>query len=164
MVRRKEEEKFLNVDATMQGSLVFSDPVNLRINGKFEGSLKTRGNLIIGENARVTADIEGENIIISGFVKGKIKSTQLVGLTSTANVYGEIETPHFSVEEGAIFNGRCRMPSDKLSLSEVSNFLSVEEATIMEWVNTGKIPVEKEGGELFFDRKQVEAWIAQQNR
>jgi hypothetical protein len=32
----------------------------------------------------------------------------------------------------------------------------------MEWVNNGRIPVEKEGEKLFFDRKEVETWISQQ--
>ena len=45
------EEKFMDVNAAMQGKLVFSDPVNLRINGKFEGELNVRGNLIISKDA-----------------------------------------------------------------------------------------------------------------
>ena len=39
------EDKILDVDARMQGTVVFKDPVNLRINGSFEGKLDTRGNL-----------------------------------------------------------------------------------------------------------------------
>ena len=70
MVKRREDEKFLDVNAAMQGSLAFSDPVNLRINGKFEGNLTTRGNLIIGSNADVKADIVGENITVGGKSKG----------------------------------------------------------------------------------------------
>ncbi len=161
MVKRKEEEKILDVNATMQGTLVFSDPVNLRINGRFEGSLKTKGVLTIGNNATVLADIEGENIIVSGYVKGKIKANALVALTSSANVNADIDTPRMSVEEGAILNGKCKMRGEKLNLSELSNYLSIEEHKIMEWVNSGKIPVEKERDQLVFDRKEVEAWIGQ---
>ena len=53
MRRRREEEpkeKILDVDASMQGTLSFKDPVNLRINGKFEGKLQTKGSLTIGEH------------------------------------------------------------------------------------------------------------------
>jgi len=65
MARRKEEEeKFLDVSAAMQGSLAFSDPVNLRINGKFEGTLTTKGKLVVGRNADVKADIIGENVMV----------------------------------------------------------------------------------------------------
>ncbi|MFA6610525.1 MAG: polymer-forming cytoskeletal protein, partial [Candidatus Omnitrophota bacterium] len=62
--KRHEEEKILDVDAAMQGSLIFKDPVNLRINGRFEGLLNTKGNLMIGEAAAVNADITGDSIII----------------------------------------------------------------------------------------------------
>ena len=51
--REETMEKVLDVDATMQGTLTFRDPVNLRINGSFEGNLDTKGNLTIGENATV---------------------------------------------------------------------------------------------------------------
>ncbi len=50
-----EQKKILDVDASMQGSLTFRDPVNLRINGKFEGSLDTKGELTVGENAHIQA-------------------------------------------------------------------------------------------------------------
>ncbi|MCD6228181.1 MAG: polymer-forming cytoskeletal protein [Candidatus Omnitrophica bacterium] len=163
MVRRRDEEKVLDVNATMQGSLVFSDPVNLRINGKFEGTLKAKGNLIIGERATVFAEIEGENIVISGLVRGKIKSTQLVALSSTANVYADIHTPKISIEEGATFNGKCTMPGEKLSLEEVADFLSVDREKVIEWVNSGRIPAQKEGNGYIFDRREVELWV-EQNR
>jgi len=162
MARRKEtEEKILDVNAAMQGSLVFSDPVNLRINGRFEGSLKTKGTLTIGSKASVLADIDGENIIISGYVKGKIRATCLVALTSSADVNSDIEAPRISIEEEATFNGRCKMKGEKLNVSELSDYLSIDENKIMEWVNNGKIPVEKDNGRLLFDRKEVEAWVGQ---
>ncbi|HDN86074.1 MAG: hypothetical protein DRP68_05585 [Candidatus Omnitrophota bacterium] len=163
MVRRRDEERVLDVNATMQGSLVFSDPVNLRINGKFEGTLKAKGNLIIGERATVFAEIEGENIVISGLVRGKIKSTQLVALSSTANVYADIHTPKISIEEGATFNGKCTMTGEKLSLEEVADFLSVDREKVIEWVNSGRIPAQKEGNGYIFDRREVELWV-EQNR
>ncbi|MDD5194900.1 MAG: polymer-forming cytoskeletal protein [Candidatus Omnitrophica bacterium] len=160
MMKRREEEKVLDVNAAMQGSLAFADPVNLRINGKFNGTLNTKGSLIVGESAQVAADIIGENITVSGQVKGKIKATRSLALSSSAEVYADIETPSIAIEAGAIFNGRCTMPNEKMSISELSDFLSIEEAKIVEWVNSGKIPVEREGESLLFDRREVETWIS----
>jgi len=161
MLRKKEDEKILDINATMQGSLVFSEPVNLRINGKFEGTLNTKGNLMVGESAIVNADIIGEDMILGGRISGKITASRMVTLTSTAQVSGDIEVPKLVMEEGAIFNGKCKMPQGRLSLSELSDYLSVEEEKIMEWVGKGKIPVTKEGESLFFDRRSVEDWITQ---
>jgi len=161
MLRKKEDEKILDINATMQGSLAFSEPVNLRINGKFEGTLNTKGNLMVGENAVVNADIIGEDMILGGRISGKITASRMVTLTATAQVSGDIEVPKLVMEEGAIFNGKCKMPQGRLSLSELSDYLSVEEEKIMEWVGKGKIPVQKEGESLFFDRRNVEDWITQ---
>ena len=161
MMKKKVEEKILDVNAAMQGSLVFSDPVNLRINGKFEGNLTTKGNLIIGKSANVTADILGENITISGRVKGRIKASGMIAFTSSAEVYADIQAPTVSVEEGAVFNGQCKMLKGKMSLTELSQYLSVTEDKIKEWVSSGEIPAERTSDGLFFDHKEVEAWISQ---
>ncbi len=161
MARRREEEKVLDVNAAMQGSLVFSDPVNLRINGQFKGTLTTKGSLIIGRGADVTADIIGEDITISGNIKGNIRASRMLRLTAGACVTGNVEVSKISIEEGAIFNGQCKTLEGRISLEELSDFLSVEENKIVEWVDSGKIPVEKEGDKMLFDRKKVESWIAQ---
>ena len=160
MARQKDDDKILDVNAAMQGSLVFSDPVNLRINGKFEGTLNTKGRLTIGQAAEVKADVIGENITIGGNIKGNIKATEVVRLLSTAQVIGNIEVPKISIDEGAIFNGKCRTAEARISLEELSDYLSVEEKKIIEWVDGGKIPVEKEGNKLLFDRREVESWVA----
>ncbi len=160
MVKRKIDEKILDVNAAMQGSLVFSDPVNLRINGKFEGTLTTKGNLIVGQSAEIKADIVAEVLTIAGIVRGKIRATENLMLTSTAQVYGDITVPKIAIEEGAIFVGKCNMPEGKISLEELSEYLSIEESKITEWVDNGKIPVEREGDKLLFDFKEVEEWIA----
>lgn len=159
-MRKREEEKILDINATMQGNMIFSDPVNLRINGKFEGNLNTKGNLIIGDAAEVNAEIIGENIVIAGKVRGKIKATRMLALSSTADVFGDIETPKVAIEEGASFNGKCKMPHNKMVLGELSNYLSIGEEKIMEWVSSGRIPVEKDGDNLLFDHKEVETWIS----
>jgi len=49
------EDKTINIEAGMQGNLKFTGPVNLRLNGDFEGDLEARGVLIIGEKANVKA-------------------------------------------------------------------------------------------------------------
>lgn len=151
--------KILDVDATMQGTLSFSDPVNLRINGEFDGQLTTKGNLIIGQTAYVKAQIKGESVFVSGRVRGPIKADN-IKLSSTAEVYGDIQAAIVSIEEGAVFNGRCQMTGNKASLEEISDYLSVEKDKVIEWVDANKIPVEREGSKLWFDRKKVDQWMA----
>ncbi len=158
--KKKTEEKILDVDAAMQGTLTFKDPVNLRINGKFEGNLEVKGNLTIGQSALVFGDIVGENIIIGGRTKGRIIAKERLTLLPTAIVEGDIFPVKLNIAEGAILEGKCSMLQDFLSMEELSRYLEVELNLVTEWANSGKIPGIKEGNNWKFERKAVDAWVA----
>jgi len=158
--KKKLEEKTLDVDAAMQGTLSFKDPVNLRINGKFEGNLETRGNLTIGTTAVVNADILGDNVIIGGRVKGKITARERLTLLPQAVVEGHIYPAKLNVAEGALLQGQCTMLHDFLNAEELAKYLEVELNSIMEWANSGKVPGNKEGSDWKFERKAIDSWVA----
>ncbi|MBN2097710.1 MAG: polymer-forming cytoskeletal protein [Candidatus Omnitrophica bacterium] len=168
-----EEKKILDVDASMQGSMVFRDPVNLRINGKFEGTLDTKGSLTIGEKAEVQANIIGEDIIIAGKVLGNVTSSNSLALTATAHLEGDIRTPSLSIAQGAVFQGKCQMESRKdqrvssatmqqavMSVEELAKYLEVDSASVLDWAKNGRIPAQKEGSSWRFDRNKIDIWIA----
>jgi len=172
---RIEREKILDVDASMQGSLTFKDAVNLRINGSFEGSLDTKGNLTVGENAHVQADIVGENIVISGKVSGNVVASDSISLTGAAHLVGNIRTPKLSVNNGAILQGKCDMPTKEakeakvsrstikealMSVEELAKYLEVDSTSVLNWAKAGRIPAHSEGNSWKFDRAKVDAWIA----
>jgi excisionase family DNA binding protein len=158
--KKKLEEKTLDVDAAMQGSLSFKDPVNLRINGKFEGTLDTRGNLTIGSTAVISADIIGDNIIVGGRVKGKITARERLTLLPQAIVEGHIYPARLNVAEGAVLEGQCSMLHDFLNPEQLAKYLEVELNSIMEWANSGKVPANKEGNDWKFERKAIDSWVA----
>jgi len=173
MRRRQAEEpreKVLDVDASMQGTLTFKDPVNLKINGKFEGKLITRGNLAIGENATVHADINGESVVIAGRVNGNIYAQREIRIIPPGCVQGNIQTPVLVVAEGAVLEGHCNMREgserqnaglgNMLSIKEVARFLEVEEGVIHEWASSGKLPAEKEGEGWRFEKDKIEDWLS----
>ena len=166
--RDKNEKKILEVDASMQGTLMFKDPVNLRINGNFEGKLDTKGSLTIGENASIRADINGDEIIISGKITGNIFASDSLKVLSSAHIVGDIITPRLSVETGAIIHGKCQMltgaglKGNILNIEELARYLEVEVSNILEWANSGKIPAFKEGNDWKFERPKIEEWIAKE--
>lgn len=160
MAFKKGEEKIMDMDAAMQGTLSFKDPVSLRINGRFEGNLDTRGNLTISSSATVNAEIIGDNIIIGGRVRGRITAKERLTLLPTAVVEGEIYPVSLNVAEGAVFEGRCYMLHDFLSADELARYLEVDANSIMEWAATGKVPATREGDSWKFDRKTIDNWVA----
>ena len=105
------EDKTINIEAGMQGNLKFTGPVNLRLNGEFEGDLEARGVLIIGEKANVKAKtVKGDNITISGKVEGDVICSKRLELSASARVIGNVETPTLVIAEGALLKGDCQMP------------------------------------------------------
>ena len=174
MAKKKEafEEKILDVDASMQGTIAFKDPVNLRINGSFEGKLDTRGNLTIGENARVKATIKGDRIIIAGRVTGDVVASESVSVISPPVVEGNITTPLFSATEGSLIDGQISMknvrqegdaPEVHLTLKDVAQYLEVEARVVEEWARNKKIPARSENGDWIFQKSAIDRWIQEQN-
>ena len=158
--KKKSEEKTLEIDASMQGTMNFKDPVNLRINGKFDGNLDTRGSLTIGPSAQVTAVIFGDIIVIAGKVKGKVTARDKLVLLPTAVVEGEIFPGKLSILEGGVFDGKCTMLGEFLNIDELSRYLEVDTNSLNDWANQGKVPAAKEGNGWKFERKLIDSWIA----
>lgn len=160
MAKFRKEDRILDIDASMQGTLSFKDPVNLRINGMFEGKLMFRGILTIGKDATVKADITGENIFIEGIFNGKMESSGIISLRKEARVEAELFTSGLEIEEGAFFEGVIKMNKDMLSMDEISKFLNVDKDKVESWVKDGKIPyVQKEEG-VYFAKSKIEEWLA----
>jgi len=171
MRRRREEvekEKILDVDAAMQGTLTFKDAVNLRINGKFDGKLQTKGMLTIGAEAIVNADIDGEYITVAGKVNGNINAGNELNLVAPACVVGDVTVPVLSIAAGAILDGCCNMLKDEsskkapriLTIEEVAQFLEVDKRVVAEWAGAGKLPATKVGANWKFEKSKIEDWIA----
>lgn len=90
-----------------EGKLCFHGTV--RIGGTFRGEIYTPDTLIIGEGARVDAQIDAGTIIISGEVNGSLRAKHRVEIHRPAIFRGDILTPSLSVDEGVIFDGSSKM-------------------------------------------------------
>ena len=65
------------------------------------------------EKADVKAKIiKGENITITGKVKGDVESSGRLELSASAKVTGNIKAPILVVNEGAMLKGHCQVPID----------------------------------------------------
>ena len=161
----EQQEKSIEINAQMQGSLVFKDPINLKINGDFHGDLETKGTLSIGNKSRVEANIVGDNIIIGGKVTGDITAKKMLVLMPTAILYGNVTVQKLNIVEGAVFQGYCQMIEQHtaesfMSAEEVARYLEIEVKEIEQLAHAGKIPCTKVNNSLQFDRGKIDAWMA----
>ena len=100
---------FLDNETDLTGELNFKD--TMRIDGKFQGSVRIGKSLVIGETADINAEIDVDAIFISGKVQGKVRARERIELHRTARVDAELHTKILIVEEGAQFEGHCSMKS-----------------------------------------------------
>lgn len=99
-------ETVLGVSATLKGHL--KSQGNVRLDGTFEGTLEIDGNVLVGEAAKITADIDAKNVSIAGAVRGNV-SGKKVQLLRTARVWGDITATAISTEEGCFIDGKITM-------------------------------------------------------
>ena len=99
----------LGPESSFEGKLVFNGG-QVRIDGEFKGDIKTESTLIVGESARLEADIEvGTIIITGGEIVGDITAHRSVSIERPAKVRGTITTPELEIKKGVVFEGQCRM-------------------------------------------------------
>ncbi len=90
-----------------EGKLTFEGTV--RIDGKFTGTIFTDDTLVVGEGAKVSAEVTCGTIVVHGEVVGNIRARGAVELHQPARVRGNIETPSLMVDRGVIFEGQAKM-------------------------------------------------------
>ena len=98
---------FLDRGTVFKGELAFEEM--LRIDGRFEGTIRSDSALIVGESAEISGEVHVSTITINGQVDGVIKATSRVEISTNARVKGEIHTPALSIQEGALFDGSVHM-------------------------------------------------------
>ena len=96
------------------GTSALSGEINfrgmMRVDGKVTGRVASDdGTLIVSSGGRVEAEVSVVVAKFSGEVSGDITAAERVELGRTARVSGNIQTPALIVEDGAIFEGNCRM-------------------------------------------------------
>ncbi len=94
----------LSSDVEIKGTVKFND--DLIVDGKIEGDIQSTGNLTVGENARLKAEIKTGTVVVYGKVHGNMTATDRVELKSSAEVVGDIKTKTLTIEAGAIFVGK----------------------------------------------------------
>ncbi len=86
----------------------------LRVDGHLSGRIYSdKGTLIISSGGHVEANVEVAAAKINGTINGDIIATERIEMGRSAHVTGNIETPVLMVEQGAIFEGNCRMTQAK---------------------------------------------------
>src|SRR6056297_661062 len=92
----KKIETVIGPNIKVKGN--FNGEGNTVIEGSLEGSLKTNGDVYIGDNAKVLANIKSKTARVGGVVTGDIYASGHLEIVSSARISGNIECKTLSVE------------------------------------------------------------------
>ena len=92
----------------------FNSSGNIVIGGSLTGSLTTVGDVRVLEGAKVQATVAATHVYVAGEVRGDVRASELLELSPTARIYGNIEAKILSVAPQAILHGKCVMKNGGL--------------------------------------------------
>ena len=80
-----------------------------KVLGTFSGQIECDGDLLIGPDATVEADIRGAKVTVAGLVRGNIVATSRLKITSTGRLEGDATVGALVVQEGGVHHGVIRV-------------------------------------------------------
>jgi len=110
---------FIDQGVAVEGTLTVSG--TFRIDGHVKGNIISEQTVILGENAKVEGQIEGNRVVIAGRFDGVIFAKGRVEIQAKGVVTGEVHSPCMVIDPGGIFDGRCHM----LGASEASPAITI---------------------------------------
>jgi cytoskeletal protein CcmA (bactofilin family) len=105
--RANETPTYVSNGSTLRGELDVNGAV--QVHGSVEGCVTAAGDVEIGSEGSLKADVSGRNITVAGTVRGKIYAQERVLLVQGAHVEGDIHAQSLKIEDGVFFQGNCVM-------------------------------------------------------
>ena len=98
---------FVDAGCTIRGELEFAS--SFRLDGKVEGTIRSKSELLVGEGGVVNGEVEVARCLVGGEVRGVLRASEQVVLHATARVWADIYTPALVMEDGALLEGKVTM-------------------------------------------------------
>ncbi|WP_417884640.1 bactofilin family protein [Zunongwangia sp.] len=105
-----QEQNTITTGTKLTGDVVGDG--NFRIEGFLEGTLKTKGKVVVSKTGKIVGVLECDSVDIAGEFDGEMKVADILKLKSSAKVFGTIKINRLEVDSGAIFNASCEMISN----------------------------------------------------
>lgn len=102
---------------------------DIQVNGQFQGEIKSNGDVIVAEHAKVKADITATNVYVAGEVDGNIAATERLEILETGRVNGNVASQALSIEPGGILKGSSTMTEVAETEPDSKPAYEVEEET-----------------------------------
>lgn len=127
MLKKKDKVQFESPDRLnriVEGTKIIGDIIsesNLRIDGEVRGNVSTSSKVVIGESGVIFGNLTCQDADIEGKIEGKLKIDGLLILREQAQLFGDILTTKLHMEEGAFFEGECKMSTNNFKPQQSFN-------------------------------------------
>lgn len=101
------DRSFFGPGSRIEGNLEVEGEV--RLQGTIQGKVTGSGVVTVGEQATIQANVFAPTVIVQGSVRGEIHARDRLELHKTAKVQGLIKSSRIRIDEGAQFEGECKM-------------------------------------------------------
>ncbi len=88
---------------------------NVRLDGAIHGEVKVEKRFVMGDTSYVEGNISARDAAIKGKIKGDVFVKEALHLMDTAVIEGNITARTMIVEEGARYNGSCKIGAAAVS-------------------------------------------------
>lgn len=97
----------ISVGSKIEGN--FQSTENIRFDGYLHGDLACERKLVVGKDGRVEGNVKAKEAVIMGSITGDLSISGLLHLEKSASVRGNIKAGVLSIEEGASYDGICKI-------------------------------------------------------
>ncbi|MFZ7113186.1 MAG: polymer-forming cytoskeletal protein [Desulfatiglandales bacterium] len=119
MKKNEDAVTFLGKGTAFEGTLASRG--GMSIDGHFKGEIRTKGDVLVGKEGMIEADMHVSSVVIRGEVHGNITADRRVEIRVPGKVFGNILAPAVVIDEGVIFEGQTKMYQAEDPHPELSN-------------------------------------------
>lgn len=97
----------LGADASFKGELSFDS--GAKILGKFEGSIASKGKVLVADGSKCSASVKAKEVSVEGNIDGNVEATDRLELKPKGSIVGDITAARMVMADGASIDGHCRI-------------------------------------------------------
>jgi cytoskeletal protein CcmA (bactofilin family) len=130
---KNKKEKSLSLDTLIGANTVFEGSIqserSVCVEGSIRGRIEAKGEVVVGRQGEVEADIYADSVVVGGRIIGNINARSRLEITATGRVTGDIEATKITVAEGGMVDGSFKMmEAVESAYPQLESGLSIEES------------------------------------
>ncbi|MEE9120176.1 MAG: polymer-forming cytoskeletal protein [Syntrophobacteria bacterium] len=130
---KNKKEKSLSLDTLIGANTVFEGSIqserSVCVEGSIRGRIEAKGEVVVGRQGKVEADIYADSVVVGGQIIGNINARSRLEITATGRVTGDIEATRITVAEGGMVDGSFKMmEAVESAYPQLESGLSLEES------------------------------------